>query len=90
MVLFDDIKIAYTDKSDKDLSRAYFLFRVISQPFITKILTSFLRIAISSHIRVQMSQELVRLINLIHWNMFSIHHRSLSTPSRATLQDHTA
>ena len=40
MELFDDIKVTYDDKSDKDLSRAYFLFRIISQPFITKILTS--------------------------------------------------
>ena len=53
MVLFDDIKIAYTDKSDKDLSRAYFLFRIISQPFITKILTSFLRIAIWFHFPIK-------------------------------------
>ena len=53
MVLFDDIKIAYTDKSDKDLSRAYFLFRVISQPFITKILTYFLRIAIWLHLPIK-------------------------------------
>ena len=53
MVLFDDTKIAYTDKSDKDLSRAYFLFRIISQPFITKILTSFLRIAIWFHLPIK-------------------------------------
>ena len=33
----------------------------------------FSRIAISSYIRVQMGRELVRLIDLIHLNMFSIH-----------------
>ena len=53
MELFDDIKVTYDDKSDKDLSRAYFLFRIISQPFITKILTSFLRIAIWFHLPIK-------------------------------------
>ena len=33
----------------------------------------FLKIGISSPIRVQMGRELVRLIDLIHLNMFSIH-----------------
>ena len=33
----------------------------------------FFRIAISSHICVQMGRELVRLIGLIHLNMFSTH-----------------
>ena len=34
---------------------------------------NFSRIGISSHIRVQMGRELVRLIDLIELNMFSIH-----------------
>ena len=46
MGLFDDNKITYADKSDNDLNRAYFLFRIISQPFITKILTFLLKVSI--------------------------------------------
>ena len=37
------------------------------------VLGFFSRNVISSHIRVQMGRELVRLIDLIHLNMFSIH-----------------
>ena len=35
--------------------------------------TIFFRIATSSHIHVQMGRELVRLVDLIHLNMFSTH-----------------
>ncbi|MEE2700528.1 MAG: proline dehydrogenase family protein [Bacteroidota bacterium] len=45
MVLFDDTKVTYADKSDKDLVRAYFLFRIISNPIVVKVLTSLLRLA---------------------------------------------
>ncbi|MBC8266749.1 MAG: proline dehydrogenase family protein [Flavobacteriales bacterium] len=47
MKLFDNVKIAYADKSDRDLNRAYFLFKVISNPIITKILTFFFKISIT-------------------------------------------
>jgi proline dehydrogenase len=53
MELFDDIKITYADKSDKDLNRAYFLFRIISRPFFTKILTSALQLAIRIHLPIK-------------------------------------
>ena len=46
MGLFDDNKVTYADKSDKDLNRAYFLFRIIGKPFITKILTFLLKVSI--------------------------------------------
>jgi len=46
MGLFDDNKVTYADKSDNDLNRAFFLFRIISQPFITKILTFLLKMSI--------------------------------------------
>ena len=53
MELFDDIKVTYDDKSDKDLNRAYFLFRIISRPFFTKILTSILQLAIKLHFPIK-------------------------------------
>jgi len=46
MNLFDDMKVAYADKSDKDLNRAYFLFKIISNPSVTKILTFFIKVSI--------------------------------------------
>ena len=39
-------QIAFKDKTDKDLSRAYFLFKTISNPFISKTLTVFVKIAL--------------------------------------------
>ena len=53
MELFDDIKVTYDDKSDKDLNRAYFLFKIISRPFFTKILTSALQLAIRIHLPIK-------------------------------------
>ena len=35
-----------SNKTDKDLSRAYFLFKTISNPFISKTLTVFVKIAL--------------------------------------------
>tara|TARA_B100000959_G_scaffold10157_1_gene10252 strand:+ start:749 stop:1915 length:1167 start_codon:yes stop_codon:yes gene_type:complete len=46
MSLFDNMKVAYADKSDRDLNRAYFLFKIISNPFVTKILTFFMQVSI--------------------------------------------
>ena len=46
MSLFDNMKVAYADKSDRDLNRAYFLFKIISNPFVTKILTFFMKVSI--------------------------------------------
>lgn len=53
MALFEDTRITYADKSDQDLLRAYFLFRIISSPIITKILTSLLRIANNLHLPIK-------------------------------------
>jgi len=53
MELFDDIKVTYDDKSDKDLNRAYFLFKIISRPFFTKILTSVLQLAIKIRLPIK-------------------------------------
>ena len=45
MSKFENIKVAFSDKSDKDLNRAYFLFKTISSPFISKTLTAFVKVA---------------------------------------------
>ena len=42
---FENIKVAFSDKSDKDLNRAYLLFKTISSPFISKTLTAFVKVA---------------------------------------------
>ena len=44
--MFNDLKVAFEDKSDHDLNRAYFLFKTISNPLISRTLTVFLRFAI--------------------------------------------
>ena len=46
MSKFENIKVAFSDKSDKDLNRAYLLFKTISSPFISKTLTAFVKVAI--------------------------------------------
>ncbi|MBT6013398.1 MAG: proline dehydrogenase [Flavobacteriales bacterium] len=46
MKMFDNTKVAFKDKTDKDLIRAYFLFKTISNPFISKTLTVFVKIAL--------------------------------------------
>ena len=45
MSIFNNIKIAFQDKSIQDLNRAYLLFKVINNPTATKILTSLLSLA---------------------------------------------
>ena len=44
--MFNNIQAAFEDKSDRDLNRAYILFKTISNPLISRILTTFLRISI--------------------------------------------
>ena len=44
--MFKNIQIAFQDKSNKDLNRAYILFKAINNPFISKTLTIILKIAI--------------------------------------------
>jgi len=45
MIHFENIKVAFADKSDKDLSRAYLLFKTISNPIISNTLTAFIKVA---------------------------------------------
>lgn len=44
--MFTNLKVAFKDKSKRDLNRSYFLFLTISKPFISKIITKLLKISI--------------------------------------------
>ena len=46
MLKFDNLKIAFEDKSDKDLNRAYLLFKTLNNPIISNTLTIIIKIAI--------------------------------------------
>ena len=46
MVDFNNSKKAFADKSNFDLNRAYFLFKTISNPLISSILTSSVKFAL--------------------------------------------
>lgn len=51
--MFNDLKVAFEDKSDRDLNRAYILFKTISHPLISKIITICLRIGIWIRLPIQ-------------------------------------
>ena len=44
--MFNNLKVAFSDKSDRDLNRAYLLFKTISNPLVSKALTFILKLAI--------------------------------------------
>ena len=44
-IMFNNLKVAFKDKSDKDLRRAYLLFKTINNPRVSKIFTALLRFA---------------------------------------------
>jgi proline dehydrogenase len=52
MINFENIKVAFADKSDKDLSRAYLLFKTISNPIISNTLTAFIKAAMWLHLPI--------------------------------------
>ena len=52
MIHFENIKVAFADKSDKDLSRAYLLFKTISNPIISNTLTAFIKVAMWLHLPI--------------------------------------
>ena len=52
MINFENIKVAFADKSDKDLSRAYLLFQTISNPVISNTLTAFIKVAMWLHLPI--------------------------------------
>ena len=46
MLNFDNTKIAFQNKSNSDLNRAYILFKTISHPIISKILKQIIKASI--------------------------------------------
>ena len=44
--MFNNLKVAFSDKSDRDLNRAYLLFKTISNPLVSKVLTFILKLVI--------------------------------------------
>ena len=53
MSIFNNLQIAFKDKSNYDLNRAYLLFKIISIPFISKIMTKFVKLSISFGIPIE-------------------------------------
>jgi proline dehydrogenase len=53
MVSFDNTKIAFASKSDKALKKAYFVFRLIAIPWLNKIGTSLLELALALKLPVK-------------------------------------
>ena len=53
MSIFNNLKIAFKDKSNYDLNRAYLLFKIISIPFISKIMTKFVKLSIDFGIPIE-------------------------------------
>jgi len=50
--MFNDLQAAFEDKSDRDLNRAHLLFKAISNPIISKIITAFIKTAIWLHLPI--------------------------------------
>ncbi|MBT3417567.1 MAG: proline dehydrogenase [Flavobacteriales bacterium] len=46
MTHFNNLEVAFSDKSNADLNRAHLLFKTISSPFLSKILTSIVKICL--------------------------------------------
>ena len=53
MKLFDNTEIAFAAKSDAELERAYFLFRLISNQPLVKIGTHIEQFVLKSHLPVE-------------------------------------
>ena len=53
MIDFNNLKIAFSDKSNADLNRAYFLFKVMSNPFFSKLLTGLSKFALKLHLPIK-------------------------------------
>jgi proline dehydrogenase len=50
MSVFNDTKIAFSDKSDAELRKAFWMFKMIGQPALTKIGTSILNFSVHNNI----------------------------------------
>lgn len=49
MSIFNDTKLAFADKSEAQLKKAYFMFKMIEHPSLTKIGTSVLNFTVHNH-----------------------------------------
>tara|TARA_B100000073_G_C23705449_1_gene562100 strand:- start:523 stop:1692 length:1170 start_codon:yes stop_codon:yes gene_type:complete len=58
MSRFDNLKIAFKDKSNKDLKRAYFLFKIINNKTISSILMKLLKVSIVLRLPVKKIVEI--------------------------------
>ncbi len=50
--MFNNLKVAFEDKSNADLNRAYLLFKTINNPLISKALTKIVRLAMWLHLPI--------------------------------------
>ena len=53
MIDFNNLKIAFADKSNPELNRAYFLFKGMSNPFFSKLLTGLSKLALKLHLPIK-------------------------------------
>ncbi len=53
MIDFNNIKVAFSDKSDTDLNKAYLLFKTISNPVVSKTLTGLVKVAMGLHLPIK-------------------------------------
>src|SRR5437762_9619286 len=53
MVSFDNTEVAFASKSDEDLTRAYWLFKIISYNWLVKISPPFVKSAIALHLPIK-------------------------------------
>src|ERR1051325_2832766 len=53
IVSFDNTEVAFAGKSDEDLTRAYWLFKIISYNWLVKISPPFVNTAIALHLPIK-------------------------------------
>ena len=53
MIDFNNLKIAFADKSNADLNRAYLLFIGMSNPFFSKLLKGLSKFALKLHLPIK-------------------------------------
>ena len=53
MINFDNLETAFSDKSDADLNRAYFLFKSMSNRFVSKTLTRLVQFSLKLHLPIK-------------------------------------
>jgi proline dehydrogenase len=64
MIDFSNTQIAFADKSDKELNRAYWIFRVLNNTFLAKVLTQLTLIALAVKLPIR---KLIRKTVFAHF-----------------------